>query len=143
MKDKGGCVTSPVRINKLFLTKPICERMLQCTLTSNTKRGPMSRQPEPPNVRKHDLIRSDYKLNFTVKTIIIYALHQSTTSFGVLLHHQADVGNKATRLIPRTLVSQCTNQSPLLIEIIGQSRGLLNQSYQSTNSPSQQVSAHV
>jgi len=96
MKDKGGCVTSPVRINKLFLTKPICERMLQCTLTSNTKRGPMSRQPEPPNVRKHDLIRSDYKLNFTAKTIIIYALHQSTTSFGVLLHHQADVGNKAT-----------------------------------------------
>jgi len=29
MKDKGGCVTSPVSINKLFLTKPICERMLQ------------------------------------------------------------------------------------------------------------------
>ena len=87
MKDKGGCVTSPVRINKLFLTKPICERMLQCTLTTKTKRAPMSRQPEPPNVRKHDLIRSDYKLNFTAKTIIIYALHQSTTSFGVLLHH--------------------------------------------------------
>ena len=143
MKDKDRCVTLPVRINKLFLTKPICERMLQCTLTTKTKRAPMSRQPEPPNVRKHDLIRSDYKLNFTAKTIIIYALHQSTTSFGVLLHHQADVGNKATRLIPRTLVSQCTNQSPLFIEIIGQSRGLLNQSYQSTNSPSQQVSAHV
>ena len=67
MKDKGGCVTSPVRINKLFLTKPICERMLQCTLRTKTKRAPMSRQPEPPNVRKHDLIRSDYKLNFTLK----------------------------------------------------------------------------
>ena len=132
MKDKGGCVTSPVRINKLFLTKPICERMLQCTLTTKTKRAPMSRQPEPPNVRKHDLIKSYYK----AKPIIIYALHQSPTSFRVLLHHQADVGNKATRLIPRTLVSQCTNQSPLFIEIIGQSRGLLNQSYQSTNSPS-------
>ena len=76
-----------------------------------------------------DKIRSDYKLNFTAKTIIIYALHQSTTSFGVLLHHQADVGIKATRLIPQTLVSQCMNQSPLFIEIIGQSRGLLNQSY--------------
>ena len=112
MKDKGGCVTSPVSINKLFLTKPICERMLQCTLTTNTKRAPMSRQPEPPNVRKHDLIRSDYKLDFTAKTIIIYALQQSMTSFGVLPHHQADVGNKATRLIPRILVSQCTNQSP-------------------------------
>ena len=37
MKDKGGCVTSPVGINKLFLTKPICERMLQCTLTTNNK----------------------------------------------------------------------------------------------------------
>ena len=38
-----------------------------------------------------------------------------------LLHHQADVGNEVTNLIPLTLVSQCTNQSPLSIEIIGQS----------------------
>ena len=69
MKDKGGCVTSPGRINKLFLTIPICERMLQCTFTTKTKCAPMSRQPEPPHVRKHDLIRSDYKLRFTAKYI--------------------------------------------------------------------------
>ena len=46
-----------------------------------------------------------------------------------LLHHQADIGNEATKLIRQTLVSKCMNQSPLSIELIGQFRDLLNHSY--------------
>ena len=48
-----------------------------------TKDAPMSKQPELPNVRKHDLIKSDYKLNHTAKTMI-NILSQCRTSFGVL-----------------------------------------------------------
>ena len=46
MKDKGGCVTLSVRINKLLMTKPICESILQCPLTRKPIDAPMSRQPE-------------------------------------------------------------------------------------------------